>query len=70
MLSLAYPWVLALIALPFLLNARKRRSTAVEAPVLPTGHWLSDLPGVSRDGRRRSLRWTPSVGQPEGAVKL
>jgi Ca-activated chloride channel family protein len=55
MLSLAYPWVLALIALPFLLNARKRRSTAVEAPVLPTGHWLSDLPGVSRDGRRRSL---------------
>ena len=55
MLSLAYPWVLVLVALPLLLNARKRRAPAVEAPVLPTGHWLSDLPGVSRSGSRKSL---------------
>lgn len=55
MLSLAYPWVLVLVALPLLLNARKRQAPAVEAPVLPTGHWLSDLPGVSRSGSRKSL---------------
>ncbi|HKK55477.1 VWA domain-containing protein [Marinobacter sp.] len=55
MLSFAYPWVLALIALPLLANARKRPAPAVEAPVLPTGHWLSDLPGVSRSGSRNSL---------------
>lgn len=58
MLSFAYPWLLALAALPFLLNARKRRVSAVEAPVLPTGHWLSDLPGVSRSGSRKSLLQT------------
>jgi Ca-activated chloride channel family protein len=55
MLSFAYPWLFILIALPLLLRARKRRSPAVEAPVLPTGHWLSDLPGVSRSGNRTSL---------------
>lgn len=55
MLSFAYPWVLALVALPLLANARKRPAPAVEAPVLPTGHWLADLPGVSRSGRRNSL---------------
>lgn len=58
MLSFAYPWLLALIALPFLLNARKRKAPAVEAPVLPTGHWLADLPGVSRSGSRNSLLQT------------
>jgi Ca-activated chloride channel family protein len=58
MLSFAYPWLLALIALPLLLKARKRRAPAVEAPVLPTGHWLSDLPGVSRSGSRNSLLQT------------
>jgi Ca-activated chloride channel family protein len=58
MLSFAYPWLLALAALPLLLNARKRRAPAVEAPVLPTGHWLADLPGVSRSGSRNSLLQT------------
>lgn len=55
MLSFAYPWLLALIALPLLLKARKRPGSRVEAPQLPTGHWLSDLPGVSRSGSRNSL---------------
>ena len=54
MLSFAYPWLFILIVLPLLLSARKRRAPAVEAPVLPTGHWLSDLPGVSRSGSRNS----------------
>lgn len=51
MLSLAYPWLLVLALLPLLFGRRKGQATAVEAPVLPTGHWLSDLPGVSRSGR-------------------
>ncbi|WP_150912880.1 vWA domain-containing protein [Marinobacter halotolerans] len=58
MLSFAYPWLLLLIALPLLLRARKRRAQPVEAPILPTGHWLSDLPGVSRSGNRTSLLQT------------
>ncbi|SFR41601.1 Ca-activated chloride channel family protein [Marinobacter gudaonensis] len=50
MLTLAWPWVLLLIALPVLLQWRKPRGQSVDAPVLPVGHWLSDLPGVSRKG--------------------
>ena len=55
MLSLAYPWVLVLVLVPLLVRLGKRTGQAVEAPVLPVGHWLSDLPGVSRDGNR--LPW-------------
>lgn len=55
MLSFAYPWLLALIALPLLLRPRKRHTPTVEAPVLPTEHWLSDLPGVSRSGSHNPL---------------
>lgn len=50
MLSLAWPWVLALAVIPLLLQWRKPRGQSVDAPVLPVGHWLSDLPGVSRRG--------------------
>lgn len=55
MISLAYPWLLLLVLIPLLLNTRRRRAPAVQAPVLPVGHWLSDLPGVSRSGSRNSL---------------
>ncbi|NMT64682.1 vWA domain-containing protein [Marinobacter orientalis] len=55
MLSLAYPWVLVLALLPLLLRLRRRSAQAVEAPVFPVGHWLSDLPGVSRTGSRVPL---------------
>ena len=54
MLSFAYPWLLLLVALPLLLKGRRRESQAVEAPVMPIGHWLSDLPGVSRSGSQTS----------------
>lgn len=50
MLSLTYPWVLVLIAAPLLLQWKKPASHTVDAPVFPVGHWLSDLPGVSRQG--------------------
>jgi len=50
MLSLAWPWVLALALVPLVLQWRKPRGQSVDAPVLPVGHWLSDLPGVSRRG--------------------
>ncbi|WP_375192794.1 VWA domain-containing protein [Marinobacter sp.] len=50
MLTLAWPWVLLLIVLPVLVQWRKPRGQSVDAPVLPVGHWLSDLPGVSRKG--------------------
>ncbi|MEX2474351.1 VWA domain-containing protein [Marinobacter sp.] len=53
MTSLAYPWVLVLVLLPLLLRLGKRTGQAVDAPVLPVGHWLSDLPGVSRSGSRQ-----------------
>ncbi|PXX90985.1 BatB protein [Marinobacter vulgaris] len=60
MLNLAYPWVLLLILLPLLLRLRRRSAQAVEAPVFPVGHWLSDLPGVSRTGSRVP-RWQQLV---------
>lgn len=55
MLSLAYPWVLVLVLVPLLVRLGKLAGQSVEAPVLPVGHWLSDLPGVSRSGNR--LPW-------------
>ena len=36
--------------LPLILKWRKPGAQSVDAPVLPVGHWLSDLPGVSRRG--------------------
>jgi Ca-activated chloride channel homolog len=50
MLNLAWPWVLVLVLVPLILKWRKPRGQSVDAPVLPVGHWLSDLPGVSRRG--------------------
>ncbi len=50
MLSLAYPWVLVIALLPLLMQWRRPARKQVDAPVLPTGHWLSGLPGVSRQG--------------------
>jgi len=50
MLNLAWPWVLVLLLLPLILKWRKPAGQSVDAPVLPVGHWLSDLPGVSRRG--------------------
>ena len=50
MLSLQYPWLLLLAALPLLLHWRRAPSAAVDAPVMPIGHWLSELPGVSHKG--------------------
>lgn len=55
MLNLAFPWVLLLALLPLLMRLRRRSAPAVEAPVFPVGHWLSDLPGVSRSGSRTPL---------------
>jgi Ca-activated chloride channel family protein len=55
MLSLAYPWLLLLALVPLLLRLRRRSAQSVEAPVFPVGHWLSDLPGVSRSGSRVPL---------------
>ncbi|MGO1233981.1 MAG: BatA domain-containing protein, partial [Marinobacter sp.] len=56
MISLAYPWFLVLALLPLLLLARKPRSEPAEAPVIPVGHWLSDMPGVSTTGQHLA-RW-------------
>ncbi|WP_166265264.1 vWA domain-containing protein [Marinobacter caseinilyticus] len=50
MLNLAYPWLLLLAVLPLLLGWKRRPATQVAAPVIPVGHWLQDLPGVSRSG--------------------
>jgi len=50
MLSLQYPWLLLLAAIPLVLQWRRPTSTSVDAPVIPIGHWLSDLPGVSHRG--------------------
>ena len=50
MLNLAWPWALVLVLLPLILKWRKPGAQSVDAPVLPVGHWLSDLPGVSRRG--------------------
>ncbi|MBL1274147.1 MAG: VWA domain-containing protein [Oceanospirillales bacterium] len=56
MLSLAYPWALLLILAPVLLQWKKPAAHTVDAPVFPVGHWLSDLPGVTRQGNARP-RW-------------
>lgn len=50
MLTLAWPWVLVLVLIPLIVKWRKPGGQSVDAPVLPVGHWLSDLPGVSRRG--------------------
>lgn len=50
MLTLAYPWLLVLVIVPWIMQWRRPATQSVDAPVLPTGHWLSDLPGVSRRG--------------------
>ena len=55
MISLAYPWVLLLALLPLLLANRKQQSEPVDAPVIPVGHWLSGMPGVSPRGRSTPL---------------
>ncbi|BES71931.1 VWA domain-containing protein [Marinobacter nanhaiticus D15-8W] len=56
MLELAYPWMLPLAILPLLWWRRQRKEAGqVAAPTLPVGHWLSDLPGVSRSGNARSI---------------
>ncbi|MFV8571355.1 vWA domain-containing protein [Marinobacter sp. SBS5] len=51
MISLAYPWVLLLALLPLLLISRRQKSEPVDAPVIPVGHWLSGMPGVSTHGK-------------------
>lgn len=56
MLSLAYPWVLLFILVPLLLQWKKPAAHTVDAPVLPIGHWFSDLPGVTRQGSA-APRW-------------
>ena len=56
MINLAYPWLLLLTLLPLLLIGRNRGKQTVEAPVIPVGHWLSDLPGVSTRGQA-TPRW-------------
>ena len=55
MLSLAFPWALLLALVPLIIRLRKRSAQTVEAPVFPVGHWLSDLPGVSRSGSHAPL---------------
>ena len=60
MLSLAYPWMLLLALLPLLFRQARGESAAVEAPVLPTGHWLSELPGVTRSGNA-TPRWQKAL---------
>ncbi|EMP55830.1 von Willebrand factor type A domain-containing protein [Marinobacter santoriniensis NKSG1] len=55
MLNLAYPWILLLALLPLLILWRRPARKPVDAPVLPTGHWLSGLPGVSRQGNTTPL---------------
>lgn len=55
-MSLAYPWALLLILIPLLLQWKKPAAHTVDAPAFPVGHWLSDLPGVTRQGNGVS-RW-------------
>ncbi|OEY67103.1 vWA domain-containing protein [Marinobacter sp. X15-166B] len=56
MLTLAYPWLLLLLLLPLPLLYKRRSIRPVAAPAMPVGHWLADLPGVSKTGHR-SPRW-------------
>ncbi|AFP29982.1 vWA domain-containing protein [Marinobacter sp. BSs20148] len=51
-MTLAYPWVLLLALLPLALLLRRRAAQPVQAPVMPLGHWLTDMPGVSSHGVR------------------
>ncbi|WP_372965654.1 VWA domain-containing protein [Marinobacter sp.] len=51
MISLTYPWALLLALLPLLFLTRKQNNEPVDAPVIPIGHWLSGMPGVSTSGR-------------------
>ncbi|MBE0485771.1 VWA domain-containing protein [Marinobacter sp.] len=60
MISLAYPWLLLLALLPLLPGSRNRGKQAVDAPVIPVGHWLSGLPGVSTRGQA-TPRWRQLV---------
>ena len=46
-MTLAFPWVLVLALLPLALLWRRRAARPVQAPVLPLGHWFTDMPGVS-----------------------
>ncbi|MEO9522657.1 vWA domain-containing protein [Marinobacter alexandrii] len=55
MVSLAYPWLMLLVLVPLLLQWRRPAGQSVDAPLLPVGHWLSDLPGVSRHGSATPL---------------
>jgi|SRR5690554_146376 len=55
MLSLAYPWLLVLILVPLLLQWHRPPGQSVDAPVLPVGHWLAGLPGVSKQGNATPL---------------
>jgi Ca-activated chloride channel family protein len=49
-MTLAYPWVLLLALLPLALLWRRRAAQPVQAPVMPQGHWLADMPGVTQYG--------------------
>ena len=51
MITLAYPWLLLLVLLPWLPFVRRPHRQSVEAPVLPIGHWLTSMPGVSTHGQ-------------------
>lgn len=50
MISLAYPWVLLLTLAPLVLLTTRKKSEPVDAPVIPVGHWLSGMPGVTNTG--------------------
>ena len=52
-MTLAYPWVLLLALLPLVLMWWRKPGQPVAAPVLPTGHWLVAMPGVSSRGAVR-----------------
>ncbi|MET4024917.1 Ca-activated chloride channel family protein [Marinobacter sp. MBR-99] len=56
MMSLAYPWLLLLALLPALLVIGRPGKKSGDAPVIPVGHWLSGLPGVSNNGQS-TPRW-------------
>ncbi|MBB5321230.1 vWA domain-containing protein [Marinobacter oulmenensis] len=54
-MTLAYPWLLLLCALPLLPFLRRQTPDTSAAPRLPIGHWLSELPGVQHSNRRPPL---------------
>jgi len=56
MISLAYPWVLLLTLAPLVLLTTRKKSEPVDAPVIPVGHWLSGMPGVTNTGQS-TPRW-------------